>query len=49
MELPCKVVCSFPLFFTRSKNKTLGDYNLLLTALDFAELYNLEQEKLIST
>lgn len=24
MELPCKAVCSFPLLFTRSKNKTLG-------------------------
>lgn len=49
MELPCKVVCPFPLLFTRSKNKTLGAYNLLLTTLDFAGLYSLEQEAFIST
>lgn len=49
MELPCKVLCSFPLLFTRSKNKTLGAYNLLLATLGFAELYSLEQETFIST
>lgn len=47
MELTCKVICPFPLLFTRSKNKTLGAYNVLLTTLDFAELHSLEQETVI--